>query len=180
MKATWNLNDTNLISILSPILLTIGGIVSWLLKSKKEETLNAEIRSREYKIQTYKTLLNPFIATLTTTILEKNRQKEIDKIKTLEYKKASFDLTTFGSDRAIKIFNKIMQTFYHSDEFRDDNGNFDKENYGNRLIALMSEFLLVIRKDLYKSNTKLNRSEMLEFMITDMRESAKQINDMKI
>lgn len=173
------MKETIIIAILSPILLTIGGIFSWILKSKKEETLNEEAKSRDYKIQTYKTLLNPFIATFTTTISSKDRQKEIDKIKTLEFKKAAFDLTTFGSDRAIKVFNKIMQTFYHVDEYKDNVGKLSDE-YGNRLISLISEFLLVIRKDLYTSRTKLNRSEMLEFMITDMNKNAKQINDMKI
>jgi len=173
------MNEAVMIAILSPILLTIGGLITWIIKSKKEETLNAEAKSREYKIDTYKTLLNPFIATFTTTMPEKYRQKEIDKIKTLEFKKAAFDLTTFGSDRAIQVFNKIMQTFYHSDEFKKGDGDLDIED-GNRLIALISEFLLVIRKDLYSKSTKLNRSEMLEFMITDMNENAKQINSIKI
>lgn len=173
------MNETILIAILSPILLTIGGIISWIIKSKKEETLNAEAKSREYKIETYKTLLNPFIATFTTTIPQKSREKEISKIKTLEFKKAAFDLTTFGSDKSIKVFNKIMQTFYHADEFKNDDGYYNVE-YGNRLIALISEFLLVIRKDLYSKSTKLKRSEMLEFMITDMNKNAEKINSLKI
>ena len=135
------MNQTLLITILSPILITIGGIVSWILKSKKEEVLNAETKSREFKIETYKKLLEPFIATLTFTLTEKVKQKEINKLTTLEYKKAVFDLTTFGSDKAIQIFSKIMQTFFHSDEYKDDDGNYAHE-YGNRLIALVSELLL--------------------------------------
>ena len=72
------MNQTLLIAILSPILITIGGIVSWILKSKKEEVLNAESKSREFKIETYKKLLEPFIATLTFTLPEKIKHKEIN------------------------------------------------------------------------------------------------------
>ena len=173
------MNQTLLIAILSPILITIGGIVSWILKSKKEEVLNAESKSREFKIETYKKLLEPFIATLTFTLPEKVKQKEINKLTTLEYKKAVFDLTTFGSDKAIQIFNKIMQTFFHSDEYKNEHGDYGPE-YGNRLIALISELLLQIRKDLYTKRTKLKRSEMLEFMVTDMKTTERLINEMKL
>jgi hypothetical protein len=172
------MNQTLIIAILSPILITIGGIISWMIKSKKEEVLNAEAKSREFKIETYKTLLEPFIATLTFTLPEKVKQKEINKLTTLEYKKAVFDLTTFGSDESIKIFNKIMQTFFHSEIYQDENGKYTPE-YGNRLIALISELLLQIRKDLYTKKTKLRRSEMLEFMITDMEKTKGIINEMK-
>lgn len=171
------MNQTLVIAILTPVLLTIGGIISWLLKAKREESINSEAKSREYKIETYKLLLEPFIATFTFTLPEKAKQKEINKMKTLEYKKSIFDLTTFGSDEAIKIFNKLMQTFYHSDEYKDEKGTL-KPEYGNRLIALISEFLLQIRKDLYSKKTKLKRSEMLEFMITDMEKTKHIINEM--
>ncbi len=94
-----------------------------------------------------------------------------------ERKEGVFDLTTFGSDEAIRIFNKIMQTFFHSKNYKDENGENTPE-YGNRLIALISEFLLQIRKDLYSKKTKLKRSEMLEFMITDMGKTKDLINKM--
>ncbi len=171
------MNQTLIIAILTPILLTIGGIISWVLKTKREESMNSEAKSREYKIETYKLLLEPFIATFTSTLSQKVKQKEINKLKTLEYKKAAFDLTTFGSDEAIKIFNKIMQTFFHADKYKDENGEYTTE-YGNRLIALICEFLLQIRKDLYSKKTKLERSEMLEFMITDMEKTKHIINEM--
>lgn len=173
------MNQTLIIAVLSPILLTVGGIISWIIKSKKEDVLNSEAKSREFKIETYKILLEPFIATMTFTLTEKVKQREINKLTTLEYKKAVFDLTTFGSDKAIQIFNKIMQTFFHSDIYKDENGEYTSD-YGNRLIALLSELLLQIRKDLYTKKTKLKRSEMLEFMITDMEQTKDIINEMKL
>lgn len=173
------MDQTVLIAILSPILVTVGGIFSWILKSKKEEELTAELNSREYKIEIYKKLLEPFIATLTTTIPQKVREREIAKVTSLEYKRAVFDLTTFGSDKSIQIFNKIMQTFFNSSFYKDEEGDYNRE-YGDRLIALLSELLLQIRKDLYKERAKLKRSEMLEFMITDMKLTEQSINEMKL
>ncbi|WP_456422041.1 hypothetical protein [Lutibacter sp.] len=170
------MNQTIIIAILSPILITIGGIISWIFKAKREEYLNSEAKSREYKIETYKKLLEPIIATLTFTLPEKQKQKEINKITSLEYKKAAFDLTTFGSDKAIKIFGKIMQTFFHSDQYKDENGEYNNE-YGIRLLALISEFLLQVRKDIYTKKTKLKRSDMIEFMITDIENTRNSIDN---
>lgn len=62
------MNQTLIIAISTPILLTIGGIISWAIKAKREEALITEAKSRDYKIETYKLLLEPFIATLTFTI----------------------------------------------------------------------------------------------------------------
>lgn len=167
------MNTTIVIAILSPILLTTGGIISWLIKAKREELQNSEAMSREFKIATYKTLLEPFIATLTFTISQKDKDKEISKIKTLAYKKAIFDMTTFGSDEVVKMFSQIMQTFFHSDKHIED------EQYGIRLVAQISELLLQIRKDVYSSKTDLKRSDMIEFMLTDIEETRDSINDYK-
>lgn len=69
------MGETTIIAILTPILLTTGGIISWLIKAKREESINEEAKSREFKISTYKKLLEPFIASLTFTISEKERTK---------------------------------------------------------------------------------------------------------
>ena len=169
------MNETILIAVATPVLITLGGIASWLLKAKREESLNQEAKSREFKIETYKKILEPFIAALTHTLSEKELQNETDKIKTLEYKKIVFDLTTFGSDESLKIFNSIMQTFYNPEKYKGET----PDEYSIRLLALLSEFVLQIRKDVYSKNTKLNRSEMLEFMITDMEQNSEKINNYK-
>ncbi len=174
------MTEATLLAISTPILLTVGGIISWIIKAKREEFLNSESKSREFKIETYKKLLEPFIATLTFTLSEKLKQKEINKITTLEYKKAVFDLTTFGSDEAIKTFNKLMQTFFHSEDYLNEDKESDKEyneEYGIRLLALISDFLLQIRKDIYTKKTKLLRSDMMENMITDMSKTREKLNN---
>jgi hypothetical protein len=170
------MNNTLLIAILTPILLTTGGIISWFIKAKREDSINIESKSREFKIETYKKLLEPFIAALTFTLSEELKEHEINKITTLDYRKTVFDLTTFGSDEVLIIFNKIMQSFFHSDKYKNENGELSEE-YGIRLLALISELLLQIRKDIYSSKTNLKRSDMIEFMITDIKEQKERINN---
>lgn len=114
---------------------------------------------------------------MTFTLSEKVKQREINNLQHWNIRRLY--LTTFGSDKAIQIFNKIMQTFFHIDIYKDENGEYTSD-YGNRLIALLSELLLQIRKDLYTKKTKLKRSEMLEFMITDMEQTKEIINEMKL
>jgi hypothetical protein len=103
---------------------------------------------------------------------DKLKDKEIQKITTLEYKKAAFNLTTFGSDEVVKSFNKLMQSFYHVkvDQFEN------KDDFGVLMLKVFSDFLLSIRKDLYSKNTKLKRSEVVEFMITDINNYRKTID----
>ncbi|WP_374361973.1 hypothetical protein [Cloacibacterium sp.] len=162
-----------LISLLSPILLTIGGIISWFLKAKREELLSIEEKNREKKIKTYETLLEPYIYALTNTINEKERDKGIAKMLTLEYKKAAFNLTTFGSDEVIYSYNRIMQLFFNKDENQDSN------EYGIKLITYFSDLLLNIRKDLYSKKTKLKKSNLLEFMMTDINKYKGKIDNFK-
>jgi hypothetical protein len=178
------MNSTIIIAILSPLLLTIGGILSWLIKAKREESQNIDAKSREFKIETYKKLLEPFIATLTFTLPEAKKQKEINKITSLEYRKTAFDLTTFGSDEALRLYSQIMQTFYHDEKYKDENldksegstESVEVDEFGIRLLALLSELLLQIRKDIYPKNTSLERSDMLSFMITDIESHKEKIN----
>ncbi len=152
------MSQTLIIAILSPVLIAVTGLITWAVKAKREETLNSEEKSRQHKLETYKKLLEPFIAILTFTLDEKQKAKEVDKITTLEYKKAVFDLTTFGSDEAIRTFTKIMQTFFHSEKYIKQDGSYQNE-YGTRLVALLSELLLQIRKDLYSKRTKLKEQK---------------------
>ena len=85
-----------LIAIISPVLLTVGGLVTWILKAKREELLTQEEKSREFRIRTYETLLEPYYAIFTFTLPDQKKDREIQKIGSLDYKKAAFNLTTFG------------------------------------------------------------------------------------
>lgn len=161
-----------LIAIISPLLLTIGGWLTWLLKAKREESLAQEEKTRLFRIKTYETLLEPYYGLFTFNLPDKVKDKEIQKIATIEYKKAAFNLTTFGSDEVVKSFNNLMQSYYHkrADQFSD------KDEFGIYMVRMFSAFLLAIRKDLYSKNTKLKRSQLVEFMITDIENYRKTVD----
>jgi hypothetical protein len=169
------MNNTLLIALLTPILMAFTGIITWYIKTRKEEILNIELRSREFKIKTYKALLEPYVALWITSLSQEQKQNEIKKVLTIEYKNTIFDLMTFGSDEVINIFNKIMQTAYHQESYKKKGMNMQDE-YSIRFLSLFSELLLRIRKDLYSKKTKLQRSEMIENMITDIENYKEQIN----
>lgn len=176
------MENTLIIAILSPLLITIGGLITWFIKSRKDDTLLSEEKSRDFKIKTYEELLEPFITVFTFTLTEKEKQSGIDKLKSLEYRKASFNLMTFGSDEVVKSFNKIMQAFFtiNANDFKDSGNGEGSEEYALIMLTLISDWLLNIRKDLYTEKTKLKRSEMLEFMINDIKKFEERINHKKI
>ena len=161
--------EKNLITIITalgaPLLVFIGGLISWLLKNRREELKAIEERALERRIETYNKILNPFIILLSGKIIKndsKIKQKALDEILSIDYRKAGFNLITFGSDDMVTSYNKMMQGFYNSEN--EDTKNTLK-NFAN--------FVLSIRKDVYNKNTKLKDWDMLEFMITDIEDLKK-------
>lgn len=171
------MDNTLIIAILSPVLITVGGLITWFFKSKREDTLIAEEKTREFKIKTYETLLEPFITVFTFTLKENQKQKGINKLLSLEYRKAAFNLTTFGSDEVVKSYNKIMQAFFN---IKSEDYENDDEEYAVIMLTYLSDLLLNIRKDLYTKKTNLERSEMLAFMINDIEKHKNRIDNEKI
>lgn len=169
------MDKTLIIALISPILITIGGLITWFFKSKREDILLAEEKTRDFKIKTYETLLEPFIVVLTFTLRENQKQKGVNKLLSLEYRKAAFNLNTFGSDEVVKSYNLLTQAFFKikPEDFEDD------EEYAIVMLTYLSDLLLNIRKDLYTKKTNLKRSEMLEFMINDIEKHEFRINNTK-
>ncbi|WP_395054352.1 hypothetical protein [Flavobacterium sp.] len=170
------MDKTFILAIASPIFITIGGLLTWFIKSKKDDILLSEEKSREFKIKTYEELLEPFITVFTFALPEEEKQIGIKKLSSLEYRKSGFNLMTFGSDEVVKSYNKIMQAFFtlNTKDFTDD------AEYAIIMLSLISDLLLNIRKDLYTKKTKLKRSEMLEPMITDIKKYEEIINNRKL
>lgn len=176
VKKEYKMNNTLLIAISGPILMTVGGLITWFFKSKREDVLLAEEKTREFKIKTYENLLEPFIIAFTFTLEEKEKDKGINKLLTPEYRKTAFNLMTFGSDEVVKSYNQIMQAFFKI-KLEDFD---DSEEYAVKMLSYFSDFMLNIRKDLYTKRTNLKRSEMIEFMITDIEKHRARINQMDV
>lgn len=158
MFLEYNMENTTLIALLSPILLTVGGIISWFLKSRNESLQLAEQLSREKRLETYKIILDPYLVILSPHASKELKDEATKRLLSVNYKKASFDLVTFGSDNTVRSFNKLMQ--YPFNKLTNDDLD---------IIVLFSEFTLNVRKDLYSKKTKLDSSETLEFTITDIK-----------
>jgi hypothetical protein len=159
------MTDPVLITILSPILITVGGILTWFLKSRKESLLLIEERSREKRMNTYKEILDPFIVLITPTASKNEKEKATNTISSSNYKKAAFDLITFGSDETVRCYNSMMQYVFNA-----------QNNDTVELLRLFTDLILNIRKDLYSKKTKLKRSEVLEFTLTDIEKYRKSID----
>ena len=142
----------------APILVVIGGLVSWFLKSRKEELQTIEERALERRIETYNQILHPIIVLFSSGASQKEKDKATDQIKTVEYRKAAFNLITFGSDEMVNSYNNMMQSFYKNEAVTAPEKTMKK----------FATVILSIRKDIYNKNTKLNEWDMLKFMITDI------------
>jgi len=165
-----NMENSILIALLSPVLITVGGVISWLIKSKKESLQLAEQLSREKRLETYKEILDPYLTVLTPLAKKEEKDKALLKIPSSQYKKTAFDLITFGSDETVRSFNKLMQHAYK---------NAERENNNTDNLVLFSDFVLNIRKDLYSKKTKLKNYETLEFTVTDIKDHIDKFNNTK-
>jgi hypothetical protein len=142
----------------APFLVLIGGLITWFFKSRKEELQAIEERALERRIQTYNTLLHPLIVMFANKSNQKMKDKAIAEIGSVEYRKAGFNLITFGSDEMVTAYNNMMQSFYKN----------ESESNPKLTMKKFAQFLLSVRKDVYNKNTKLKEWDMLKFMITDI------------
>ena len=142
----------------APLLVFIGGLISWFLKTRKEDLQAIEERALERRIETYNTILHPLIVMLASKSNQKEKDKATAEIGSVSYRKAAFNLMTFGSDDLVCSYNEMMQSFFKN----------ETESNPKLIMKKFANFLLSIRKDVYNKNTKLKEWDMLKFMITDI------------
>lgn len=164
-----------ILALLGPLLITTGALITWFLKSQREDKILIQEKTRESKIQIYQTLLEPIIITFTATATPEEKELGNKKLLSVEYKKTAFNLVTFGSDEVVRSYNKMMQALYNVNlnEIEEDDAS-----YSIVMLTYLSDFLLSIRKDLYTNKTKLKRSEMLEFFLSDIDNYSNAINSL--
>ncbi|RKS42753.1 hypothetical protein BC962_3040 [Gillisia mitskevichiae] len=147
-----------IIGLGAPILIALGGIITWFLKSRKEDLQAIEERALERRIETYNELLHPLIVLFSKNASKKTKDLATSKMGSVEYRKAAFNLITFGSDEMVVSYNEMMQSFYKN----------EAENDIKTAMQKFASFILSIRKDVNNKNTKLREWDMLKFMITDI------------
>ena len=131
-----------------------------------------ERKLRDSRVDIYNQILEPFIIMFMTdaawALDPKNKSKDkmalgINKALSLEYRKHAFSLALLGSDGVVIAYNNLMQHFFNQDE------GVALDDKATRMMALIGELLLEIRKSMGNESTKLDKWGMLEWFITDAR-----------
>ena len=141
------------------LLMVLGGIITWFMKSKIEELHATEEKLRKERRNIYAQILDPYIR-LFADIKGKGPDEALKRITSYNYKKTAFDLNLFGSDKVVLAFNNLMIHAYKAEA----TGNKDQKG----MMRLWGKFLLEIRKNLGNKNTKLNEFDMLRAMVKDI------------
>ncbi|MCK5175996.1 MAG: hypothetical protein KAR47_21555 [Planctomycetes bacterium] len=150
----------NLLNALVPsLLMIVGGIITWLLKSRVEELRAAEENLRETRTKAYWDILEPYFLLFSDTS-KKNMEIVLEKITSPQYRKASFRLCLLGSDDVVQAYNTMWQHTYKAEQ----TGNQDSKE----LIRLWGALLIEIRKSLGNKKTKLKEVDMLRGLIKDI------------
>ena len=165
-------------SVATPIFVLILTGVGWKYRQSMERKIKMEEKLRDDRIEIYNKILEPFILLLMTDAAwnsdKKNKGKDKNEIATsqvlsLDYRKTSFKLSLIGSDSVVMAFNDLFQHFYDQAE-----SELGEDRNTKKLLELLGNFLLEIRKSLGYESTNIDNWGMIEWFITDAREYRKK------
>jgi hypothetical protein len=142
-----------------PLLMVLGGIITWIIKSKSEELRAIEERLREDRRNIYGEILDPYIR-IFADIRGQGPAEALARMTSYEYRRTAFNLSLFGSDDVVSAYNNLMQHTYQA----ETTGSQDPRE----MIRLWGRLLLEIRKSLGNKDTGLGELDMLKGMIRDI------------
>lgn len=145
-----------------PLLMVLGGVITWLIKSRVEELRATEERLREERRKIYAQILDPYIR-LFADPKGRGPAQAIKEITSYDYRKTAFELNLFGSDDVVRAYNALMKHTYEA----ETTGRQDPK----QMMHLWGRLLLEIRKSLGNKRTKLDEIDMLRGMIKDIDSS---------
>lgn len=142
----------------------IVGLISWIIRSKREESQVMRIKLDEERRKAYSEILSPFIRVLANV---KGGEGATKAVKTIlseveKFQKNRLDLTLFGSDNVVRAHNAFWEYAYKGET--DEN----KEQRGITFIMLWGKLLLEIRKDVGNKKTQLDERDMIKWLIKDI------------
>jgi len=150
----------NWLQVLGPsLLMVLGGIITWFIKSRVEELRATKEKLQEDRRKIYGQILDPYIR-LFADLKGQGPAQAIKKITSYEYRRTAFDLNLFGSDEVIRAYNALMKYTYEAESA----GKQDPKE----MMRLWGSLLLEIRKSLGNKKTKLNEIDMLRAMVKDI------------
>jgi len=142
-----------------PLLMVLGGMLTWIIKSKIEELRSTEEKLRGERSKIYAQILEPFMR-LFTDAKGRGPDQAIRTFASKDFKRAAFELGLFASDQVVRAYNDLI-THVHRAEAA---GTQDPKE----IMRLWGKLRLEIRKSLGNKNTKLDEYDMLRGMITDI------------
>ena len=160
-------------TISTPVLVLIVGAIVWKYRQSIERKIRLEEQLRDDRIEIYNQILEPFIVLLMSDAAwasdpkTKNKDKfklATSKMLSLEYRKTSFRLSLIGSDPVVTSFNNLMQ-----DAFSRSEGSSSLPSDIKKMVSLLGDLLLEIRRSMGNETTKIDNWGMLESFITDAR-----------
>lgn len=145
--------------IAPPLLMLLGGIITWIIKSRIEELRTMEENLREKRRSIYIQILEPYIQIFSDP-KGKGQLEAIKRIRSYDYRKTAFEMNLFGSDDVVRAYNNLMQHTYQV----ADTGKQDPKE----MLHLYGRFLIEIRKSLGNKKTELDELDMLKSQIKDI------------
>ena len=152
-----------------PIIAAIVGLAGWYLRSRLEAVRRERERLQSERRELYIQILEPYIKAFSQPNIKGGSKQRSDTdltrlVKSFDYRKASFELIFIGSDDVITALNCFLQHFYTL----ENNPSSDSDSIEG--LHLFGQLLLCIRQDLGNRKTKLGETEVLEWLITDIRQ----------
>lgn len=160
-------------SVATPVIVLALTAVGWRLRRKLDRRLELEDKLRDDRVDIYNHILEPFVILFTSEAGWAQDKKHKNKNKTdvannlllsLKYRKYSFKLSLVGSDAVVTAYNDLLQNAYARSGEKDLT---DKES--KVTMELLGNLLLQIRRSMGNETTVLDKWQMLEAFITDVR-----------
>src|SRR5260221_7731984 len=108
LAATASALSVDWVAAIGPtLLLIIGGLASWFIRSRTEDLRAAEERLHEERRRIYVQVLEPYIK-LFASIKSGDLAPVTKQMASYEYRKVSFELLLVGSDEVVKAYNALM------------------------------------------------------------------------
>jgi len=139
--------------------MVLGGIITWFIKARSEDLRVTNEKLRDTRRNIYADILAPYIK-LFSDMSAKGQENVMEAITSEQYKKITFDLNLYGSDKVVQAYNAMLQHTYKAEQ----TGNQDSKE----LMRLWGALLIEIRKSLGNKKTKLKEVDMLRGMIKDI------------
>lgn len=152
--------------LVSSLLVALGGILTWIIRSRLEGLRKVEETLRRERTKIYADVLAPYIDVLSDP-KGPGADRAARRLKSLDYKRAGFQMVLLGGDDVIRAWNEFMQYVYRRKEGQDDLAD---------MVTRLGRILLEIRKSLGNKRTKLNELDMLRWLIKDIQKIESQFS----